>query len=220
MMEKPIVPQAGPAPGPRGGLGRAGEPETKISLILRLGSSDSDNEAWVRFVTQYGPLLETWCRQWQRRLGLGDSEDMVQAVHAKLLAALKNFDYDRNKSFRGWLRTLTDNVVKDLARAEGRQPRAAGGDVELDCLDASESLQKRLETMFDTERLAAALEAVRASAGAARFEIFEKVELGGLSVAEVAEALNIPRARVHMACFEVRRRLREHLARLEAADRE
>ena len=86
---------------------------TPPSLLERL-RQPADEKAWQEFVDLYSPLLY----QWARRAGLQehDAADLLQDVFAHLLRKLPEFEYDRHKSFRGWLRTTTLNLWRDGCR--------------------------------------------------------------------------------------------------------
>ena len=79
---------------------------TSASLLERL-KQPAAQESWARFVNLYTPLLFYW----GRRLGLQetDAADLVQDVFALLVKKLPRFDYQRDRSFRGWLRTVMYN---------------------------------------------------------------------------------------------------------------
>jgi RNA polymerase sigma-70 factor (ECF subfamily) len=80
--------------------------KTPASLLHRLRQPNAV-DAWPRFVELYTPLLYYWAK----RLGLQqqDAADLVQDVFVLLVQKLPEFAYDRHKSFRGWLRTVTLN---------------------------------------------------------------------------------------------------------------
>lgn len=80
--------------------------DTPTTLLNRL-RSPGDRDAWAQFVHLYTPLLYHWVR----KLGLGTTEaaDLVQDVFVTLLRTLPTFEYDRQRSFRAWLRTVTRN---------------------------------------------------------------------------------------------------------------
>lgn len=97
---------------------------TSKSLLERLKSS-SDQAAWDRFVEIYAPLIYYWCRQH----GVTGQEvaDLVQEVLLLLVRRLPEFEYDPKQRFRGWLRTVTANRVRDLQRKQtGRDELPAG----------------------------------------------------------------------------------------------
>lgn len=87
--------------------------DTPASLLERL-RQPAPESAWTRFVQLYTPLLFFWAR----RLGLRDADaaDLVQDVLVLLVRKLPEFSYDRNKSFRAWLRTVTLNCWRNGAR--------------------------------------------------------------------------------------------------------
>src|SRR5271169_7177316 len=92
---------------------------TPISLLERVGRP-SDQDAWLRFVRLYSQLIFDWCR----RSGLqpADAADLTQDVFATLFQKLPEFTYDRHKSFRAWLRTVTLNHWRDRQRRIGTRP--------------------------------------------------------------------------------------------------
>jgi RNA polymerase sigma-70 factor (ECF subfamily) len=98
--------------------------DTPASLLERL-RQPAQEQAWARFVQLYTPLLFAWAR----RLGLRDADaaDLVQDVLVLLVRKLPEYTYDRNRSFRAWLRTVTLNCWRNRGRrAElppGRRPR-------------------------------------------------------------------------------------------------
>src|SRR5690242_15425848 len=83
---------------------------TSGSLLERL-RQPNEQEAWNRFADLYTPLLYYWLR----RLGLAenDAADLVQEVFVVLLAKLPTFEYQKDGTFRGWLRTLTINKYRE-----------------------------------------------------------------------------------------------------------
>lgn len=86
---------------------------TSESLLLRLRSG-TDQTAWTIFVELYTPLIFFWAR----KIGLqsGDAADLVQDVLTLAFQKLPSFRYDSDKSFRGWLRTVTINRYREKLR--------------------------------------------------------------------------------------------------------
>src|SRR5262245_55557935 len=97
---------------------------TPSSLLQRLRHS-TETGNWERFVELYTPLLFAWTA----RLGLSehDSADLVQDVFAILEEKLPEFQYDANKSFRAWLKTVLLNRWRQGQR-KGGATRRIGGD--------------------------------------------------------------------------------------------
>jgi RNA polymerase sigma-70 factor (ECF subfamily) len=92
---------------------------TSASLLDQLRQSDAQ-QAWVRLVQLYAPLLHYWAR----RRGLQDSDaaDLVQDVFVVLVRQLPEFTYDQHKSFRNWLRTVLYNKWRDRLRHQAIRP--------------------------------------------------------------------------------------------------
>jgi RNA polymerase sigma-70 factor (ECF subfamily) len=98
--------------------------ETSVSLLDSL-KPDGNPEAWARLVELYGPLI----RRWLIRHGAkpDDVEDITQDVLAVVVRRLPEFRHEHAGAFRGWLRAITANCVRDFWRKANRQPLAIGG---------------------------------------------------------------------------------------------
>jgi RNA polymerase sigma-70 factor (ECF subfamily) len=85
-----------------------------------------DPEARNRIVSLYLPLVYIWCRK--AGLSAPEAEDVGQEVLLAVNNSLATFRRDRpGDSFRGWLRTLTANKIRDHWRSNPRQRGAEGG---------------------------------------------------------------------------------------------
>src|SRR5262249_55523029 len=74
----------------------------------------------------YEPLVRHWCRR--ASVPTQDSDDVVQEVFATAFAALDTFQHAEHAgSFRGWLKGVTRNRVKEHYRRVSRHVEAAGG---------------------------------------------------------------------------------------------
>jgi RNA polymerase sigma-70 factor, ECF subfamily len=76
---------------------------TPPSLLQRLRGSP-EQAGWERFVEMYTPLFFSWANR--LRLPANEAADLVQDVFAILVEQLPNFVYDREKSFRAYLKTI------------------------------------------------------------------------------------------------------------------
>src|SRR4051794_22774844 len=92
---------------------------TPVSLLERL-RQPADQTAWGRFVDLYTPLLYYWARR--RGLPSAEAADLVQDVFLVLVQKLPEFRYDRDKSFRNWLRTVMLNKWREGLRQRAAQP--------------------------------------------------------------------------------------------------
>ena len=93
--------------------------DTPASLLERL-RRPTDEAAWDRFVRLYTPLIYTWAR----RAGLqsADAADLVKEVLTTLVRTLPEFTYQKQQSFRAWLRTVTLNKWRDRCRRLAARP--------------------------------------------------------------------------------------------------
>lgn len=97
---------------------------TSSSLLARVKAQDQ--AAWQRLVDLYLPLIYRWCRQ----LGLqqADAADVGQDVLATVARKIVDFHRDQpGDTFRGWLRIITRNKVRDFFRKRHREAAGQGG---------------------------------------------------------------------------------------------
>ena len=94
---------------------------TNLSLLLKLRSK-TEAAAWSHFVKLYAPLIHRWVGA----IGIHepDRSDVAQDVFMVLLGKMSTFQYDPQKSFRGWLRTITLNKCRDLLRVRRSKTEA------------------------------------------------------------------------------------------------
>src|SRR5262245_1901532 len=160
--------------------GRAVESQTSATLLARLRQVPGDQAAWAQFTERYGRKIYAWCRQWN--LQQADAEDVTQDVLLKLAAKMQSFDYDRGKSFRGWLKTVTRNAWSDFWA--GRKAVATGGSQALEVLqtvEAREDLVRRLDDEFDRELFDEAAARVRLRVTPRTWQAFELTAMQGKS---------------------------------------
>ena len=74
--------------------------------------------AWSHFVRLYSPPLFQWIRS--KGLQDADASDVVQQVFQVLVVKLPEFEYDRDRSFRKWLRAITLNIWRNHCRQSAR----------------------------------------------------------------------------------------------------
>lgn len=193
---------------------------TSTTLLHRLALSPTDEAAWSEFVERYGPRIFHWCRGW----GLQEADilDVSQAVLVRLATRLRRFEYDRSRSFRGWLRSVVRNAVQDGLASRGPAVGAGTTDMleRLASVEARDDLARRLEQEFDLELLDAATVAVRARVAAKTWEAYELTAREGRPAAEVAARLGMRVGTVYQARRSVTLMLREEIRRLEGDDSE
>jgi RNA polymerase sigma-70 factor (ECF subfamily) len=195
-------------------MGRPDDSRTHATLLEKLARSGGhDQEAWARFVDQYGRKIYAWCLRW----GLQDSDaqDVTQTVLLKLAVRMKDFQYDPGRSFRAWLKVVAQNTWKDFV-AGLRTTAGAGCDLErLKAIEAREGLVRGLEEQYDTELLDLAMLAVGRRAAPDNWRAFQLTALGGVPAAEAARRLGMAVARVYAARSTIQRRIADEYRRLE-----
>ena len=189
---------------------------TQPSLLARLRLAPRDDRTWAEFVRRYGPLILGWCRRW--KLQEADAQDVTQAVLVRLAERLRTFEYDAEKSFRAYVRTVTHFAWCDFLEARKRPDAGTGGSEVLERLDqvaARDDLAARLSEEFDQELLEAASGRVRLRLEAKTWEAFRLTALEGHSGAEAAAKLGMSVPAVFKARCKVQKLLREEVQRLE-----
>lgn len=193
-------------------------PSTSSSLIER--ARRREEGAWERMTALYGPMVYTWCR----RLGLRaeDAADTVQEVFLVVVDAIVGFRGGRTGAFRAWLRTVTQNKIRDGFRQTAGQPAAAGGSSAFQrLLHLPETVAPAEESLTDDSEEDVwpyAIEQVRAEFPAHVWEAFWRVTVDGTPTRTVAEELGMSVAAVYQAKSRVLRRLREDLRDMDVRE--
>lgn len=179
---------------------------TPVSLLERI-RTPGDHEAWTRLVELATPLLFFWAQ----RAGLRrhDAADLVQDVLTVLVRKLPDFVYDRERSFRGWLKTVTSNKLSERRRAPAA--RAEPGDGWLDELAGPDDSDAFWEVEYREYLVARALEIMRADFQPTTWKACWEHVVSGRSAEEVAAELGLSAGAVYVAKSRVLRRLRQEL---------
>ncbi len=189
---------------------------TSATLLGQVGLSPSDEVAWARFVGLYGSRIRGWCRRWG--LQEADSEDVTQNVLLRLAQKLGAFHYDPSRSFRGWLRTVTQNALADFLADRKLQCPGSGDDgvlKQLQSIQARDDLIEHLKDQFDAEIVAVACARARARVEPQTWEAFRLTAYEGCSGDEVAARLGMSRATVFKAKSRVLGFLREEIKQID-----
>lgn len=188
---------------------------TSLSLIHRIQHAD-DQQAWREFVERYGPNIYRWCLA--RRLQPSDADDVTQNVLVRLARSMRKFDYDPSQSFRGWLRRMTENSIKNYVRDQKAGNAQGGSDVIslLASEPARTDLTAHLAEAFDLEIVELAKSNVRNRVNESRWQSWQLTAVDGLPGKEVADRLNVPIGTVYASKNQVQKMIREEVERLEA----
>jgi RNA polymerase sigma-70 factor (ECF subfamily) len=180
---------------------------TPISLLERL-RRQFDPQAWARFVELYAPLIYA-CG---RRAGLHDHDaaDLTQEVFVTLLQVLPTFTYNRHKSFRRWLQTITLNKWRNLCKQPERR-RVRPANAELDAVAAANNLESFWEAEYQQHVLKRALAIMQADFQEKTWKACWETVVAGRPAAEVAAELGVTVGAVYAAKVRVLERLRQEL---------
>jgi RNA polymerase sigma factor (sigma-70 family) len=183
---------------------------TSVTLLERVSRSPSDSTAWDEFARHYRPMICQWCRGWG--VQEADADDVAQLVMAKLLKLLRDFDYDHERSFRGWLKTVARHIWSDLRE---RQDRAQSAESMIGSLEARTDLEARLEAAYDHELLETAMTQVRSRVEPSTWDAFRLTAIEGLPAAEAARRLVMAVGNVYVAKHRVQKLLQQTVLDLE-----
>jgi RNA polymerase sigma-70 factor (ECF subfamily) len=187
------------------------EPDTSLTLLERLQNNPDDPQAWNLFVERYRPRIRRWCLIWG--LQESDADDVSQDVLVKLFGALRRFRYDPARSFRAWLKTVTQHAWLDFLAARRRTPGRPSDRIDAiaQSAEARSDLEQQIEDAFDRELLEVATRRVKKRVKRATWSAFQLTALDGLSGADAASKLKIPVAHVFVAKRRVQRMLQEEV---------
>jgi RNA polymerase sigma-70 factor (ECF subfamily) len=147
---------------------------------------------------------------WARRAGLQDADaaDVVQDVFTLLVQKLPQFAYDRDGSFRSWLRTILLNRCRNLAR---RPPAAPLADEQAVSPEIADVLA---EADYRQHVVGRALQLMRTDFKPATWKAFWETTVAGRPAPEVAAELGMSVGALYVARSRVLGRLRQELAGL------
>lgn len=178
-------------------------PEIARELVAR--ARDGDDRALERLVEAAYPLVHRWSLV--HTGDPADADDLTQDVLIRMIRRLDSFR--GNARFGTWLYSVTRNAAIDRQRRRSRRRRAdeapalcealAG----VDPVDPAHTLERReldslLRSFFDElpER---------------QRQVFDLVELQGVSTIDVADRLGIEPVSVRAHLFKARRHLRSRI---------
>jgi RNA polymerase sigma-70 factor (ECF subfamily) len=180
---------------------------TSTTLLGRL-RQPGDQEAWSRFAALYTPLMYYWARK--AGLEQEDAADLVQDVFAILIREMPDFEYDRRKSFRGWLRTVTLNKWRERLRRRSL-PAACPEEGSVAEVAVPDPAADFWETEYRQHLVRRALELARPRFPAETWQACWQLVVEGRPAREVAAELGTNLWAVYSAKSRVLRHLRQEI---------
>lgn len=192
---------------------------TSITLLAKL--ADSENEqAWSRFVDQYSPHVFYWCKKFG--LQENDASDVTQDVLVKLLKAMQEFQYDPLRgSFRGWLKTVTANMVRDLKKSAKNRDAGSGDSRVMQQLanisddDVFDQLARLVENQYESELLSIATARVQSRVKEVTWKAYTLNATEQIPAKQVAATLGITVSEVYVCKSRIIKMLREEIHQLD-----
>jgi RNA polymerase sigma-70 factor (ECF subfamily) len=202
-------------------MGSSDESATSVTLLSVLCQPEKNEEAWRLFYERYQPLIHRWCARF--RLQAADLDDVCQQVLKRVFTSVGTYDAQRGDRFRGWLKTVVENVVRDLARTAGRRPgdRGSGDSDVVQALqeiaepETISNLADELDGSLQRD-MAEIVGRVKQDVAPDTWRCFEAVVLEGKTIDETAVQMGKSYAAVCMAIQRVKKKLRAEGARLGA----
>ncbi len=180
---------------------------TSESLLVQLNAAQN-SEAWSRFIQLYTPLLFYWAKK--TGLQSQDAADLVQDVLTVVFQKLPQFQYDRTRSFRGWLRTITLNRHRQIGRRK-----------KLNVIDASQSAIGNLpspqlaESTWDLnyarQLVSTAMEIMEPDFAPQTWNALKKLMSTGRTAAEISRETDVSVWTLYAAKSRLMNRLRKEL---------
>ncbi len=171
-------------------------------------------QSWDRFYRVYNELI---CRfAAARGLRGADMEECVQEVWTRVSSNLADFKHPETRpGLRAWLYTIVRSRATDIMRRKMREPGRSLNDTDADVepppapdSDPAELAQKQWErAMLET-----VLTELRTQVSEINFKVLHMRLVGNRDVAEVAQALNLPREQVRYRHHRTLKKLKATLA--------
>ena len=176
-------------------------PSTRGSLISQIRDLDAAT-GWVECDRLYRPLLTWYARS--RGLDQHEAEEITQQCLEVIVSKIGAFQ--RRSSFRGWLRQIVDNKVKQYF-SRHRKERQARTDVFTSVADTEPSPAQAWENQWEKAHLLYCLSHLRGEFAKHTIQAFELYVLRELPVKEIAEMLSMTPNQIYVAKSRVVRRL-------------
>jgi RNA polymerase sigma-70 factor, ECF subfamily len=205
-------------PSQPGGNGEELQPSSATPRSLLEGIRADEPAAWERLVDLYAPLVFQWSRRWD--LQAQDQADILQEVFQTVIAHFGQFRKERpGDTFRGWLRTITHNKVRDHFRRLGREPAGEGGTdnqmriSQLPVPPEDEGVRSGQDPA-ERELFFRGLESIRREFEERTWQAFWRIVVENRTPQDVAAELSMTAGAVRVAKCRVLQRLREELGDL------
>jgi RNA polymerase sigma-70 factor (ECF subfamily) len=167
-------------------------------------ASAGDDAAFTTLVTRFQPAVFRWALIFAR--DPDEAEDITQEVFVRTHRQIG--DYRSDGPLEGWLYRITRRAATQTRRKRGRRGRLA---LTPAARPAREVYTTDPGGRVDRERAATVIRELFSALPQRQREIFDLVDLQGLSPAEVAERTGMKPVSVRANLFKARKSIRENL---------
>ena len=189
--------------------------QTSVTLLDSIRMRN-DQTAWNLFYSTYSTRINAWCSRWGT--APDEIEDVIQETMLSVLKKIDLFNYDPQRSFRAWLKTVAWRTWKKFenktttARLSGHLKFARN---EL-LLNAQSDFMKQFELMADYEIMSIACHRVRLRIESKTWDIFVMTDCNNMAGTVVADQMGLSIGAVHTASCRVRKMIRDEVAILNS----
>jgi RNA polymerase sigma-70 factor, ECF subfamily len=185
------------------------------SMSLLRAAQANDHDAWRRIVDLYSRRIYRWTRQ--AGLKPDDASDVVQEVFRAVARKLVDFEHiDGKDSFRGWLRRITQNKLRDyFGHRPGRLESAAGGTNALRLMSELPEKESESSTGSSSRRCSKKsgidpkiLRQIQADVSERDWSVFWRVVVDGQTTTEAGAEFHMTSNAVRLVKMRILRRLR------------
>ncbi len=191
------------------------ESESATDSTLLRSAIANDQAAWRELVAKYGPRVYQWARQ--AGLKEADAADITNQVFLSVAQALPRLRRESEKdTFRGWLRRITQNAVRDFGAAAAKaMAKAVGGSDNLMWLQNQRSQEESATQSSAPVRVQtskqAAIARVRAATSDKKWRVFWLVTAEERPPDEVAKMCNVSVQSVYLTKHRISKRIQREL---------
>ena len=197
---------------------------TRKTLIERLRKTNSDTRSWSEFYDLYCKLVYSVALK--AGLSATDSEDVVQETFLKVSKHIKKFDYDRRRGrFRNWLCLIAKQQVANHYRKTKNLPELPSFWNEdpdkpfNEIPDPTNQWDELWEEEHRNHTLHLALTLLKEKVNPKPYQIFLAHCIKGMSVAEVAQLMEVSANEVYLAKSRVMPLFEEEIQALSTVDK-
>jgi RNA polymerase sigma-70 factor, ECF subfamily len=193
--------------------------DLELDLVLRAQSGDRAARAQL-FLLHYDVLERHIARRLSRPLErLVRPEDVLHQTLVRAAQAMGRYEARHAGAFRAWLKTIADNLIKNMEKRQQRERLAEGRGADGEAVGRSGSWKALIErvagdatspsTGGQRRENARRVQAALAVLPQQERDIVRRYYLEGESLERIAEQLGCTKAAVRGMCYRARRRLRE-----------